>query len=51
MLVALLVAGYTIATVLVWYVFGAEDIDKYLVTKLGGEPRSLADGYRGSHTS
>ncbi|MEZ5658439.1 MAG: hypothetical protein R3E83_07875 [Burkholderiaceae bacterium] len=43
-LVAILVAGYTIATVLVWYFFGTENIDKYLVTKLAGEPRSLADG-------
>ena len=48
-LVALLVAGYTIATVLVWYAFGADGMDKYLVTKLGGEPRSLADGYPRVH--
>ena len=43
-LVALLIAAYTIGTILIWYVYGAEGIDKYLVTKLGGEPRSLADG-------
>ena len=43
-LVALLIAAYTIGTVLIWYFYGAQDIDKYLVTKLGGEPRSLADG-------
>ena len=43
-LVAILVAGYTIATVLVWYFYGAEDINKYLVTKIGGEPRLLSDG-------
>ena len=43
-LVALLIAAYTIGTILIWYVYGAQDIDKYLVTKLGGEPRSLADG-------
>ncbi len=43
-LVALLIAAYTIGTVLIWYVYGAEGIDKYLVTKLGGEPRVLADG-------
>ncbi len=43
-LVALLVAAYTIGTILVWYVFGPEGMDKYLVTKLGGDPRSLWDG-------
>jgi len=47
--VALLVAGYTIATVLIWYFFGTEDINKYLITKLGGEPRLLADGYPRVH--
>ena len=31
-------------TVLVWYLYGTEDINKYLVTKLAGEPRMLADG-------
>ena len=43
-LVAILVAAYTIITVLVWYYFGTEDINKYLVTKIGGEPRILSDG-------
>ncbi len=43
-IVALLVAGYTIATVLVWYFHGPEDINKYLMTKLAGEPRLLSDG-------
>ncbi len=43
-IVAILVAGYTIATVLVWYFHGPDDINKYLMTKLAGEPRSLADG-------
>ncbi len=43
-LVAILVAAYTIVTVLVWYFFGVEDINKYLVTKIGGEPRLLSDG-------
>lgn len=42
--VAILVAAYTMATVLVWYLFGAEDMNKYLITKLGGEPRLLMDG-------
>ncbi len=43
-LVAILVSAYTILTVLVWYVYGADDINKYFVTKLAGEPRMLADG-------
>jgi len=43
-LVAILIAAYTIITVLVWYYFGTEDINKYLVTKIGGEPRMLSDG-------
>ncbi len=43
-IVALLVAGYTIATVLVWYFHGPDDINKYLMTKLAGEPRLLSDG-------
>ncbi len=43
-LVAILISAYTILTVLVWYVYGVDDINKYLVTKLAGEPRNLADG-------
>jgi len=43
-IVAILVAAYTIGTVLVWYFYGVEDINKYLVTKIGGEPRMLSDG-------
>ncbi len=43
-LVAILVTAYTIGTVLVWYFFGTDDINKYLVTKIGGEPRMLIDG-------
>ena len=43
-IVAILISAYTILTVLVWYFFGADDINKYLVTKLAGEPRMLADG-------
>ncbi len=42
--VALAVALYTIGTVLVWYFHGPDDISKYLMTKLGGEPRAFADG-------
>ncbi len=43
-LVAIAVALYTVATVMVWYFHGAEDVNKYLMTKLGGEPRLLSDG-------
>ena len=43
-IVALLVALYTITTVLVWYLHGPDDINKYLMTKLAGEPRLLSDG-------
>ena len=42
--VALLVALYTLGTVLVWYFHGPDDINKYLMTKLGGEPRTFASG-------
>jgi|TARA_B110000240_G_scaffold100675_1_gene114004 TRAP transporter 4TM/12TM fusion protein len=43
-LVAILIASYTIITVLVWYFHGPDDINKYLMTKLAGEPRILSDG-------
>ena len=43
-IVAIVVVFYTIGTVLVWYFYGVEDINKYLVTKIGGEPRLLSDG-------
>jgi len=43
-LVAIAVAAYTVATVMVWYFHGPDDINKYLMTKLGGEPRLLSDG-------
>ncbi len=43
-IVAILIASYTIITVLVWYFYGPDDINKYLVTKIGGEPRLLSDG-------
>ncbi|MEX3010289.1 TRAP transporter permease [Hoeflea sp. TYP-13] len=42
--VALVVVAYTIGTILVWYFHGPEDINKYLMTKLAGEPRLLSDG-------
>ncbi|MEL7100570.1 MAG: TRAP transporter fused permease subunit [Pseudomonadota bacterium] len=43
-IVSIGVAAYTIITVLVWYFHGPDDISKYLMTKLGGEPRQLIDG-------
>lgn len=47
--VSLLVALYTIGTVLVWYFHGPEDINKYFMTKLGGEPRTFSDGIPNVH--
>ena len=43
-MVAIIIASYTLLTVLVWYFHGPDDINKYLMTKLAGEPRMLADG-------
>ena len=43
-MVALVVVAYTMLTVMVWYFHGPEDINKYLMTKLAGEPRMLSDG-------
>ncbi len=48
-LVAIAIAAYTIGTVLVWYFHGPEDINKYLMTKLGGEPRTFLDGRPNVH--
>ena len=48
-LVSILIALYTIATVMVWYFHGPDDINKYLMTKLGGEPRSFLDGVPNVH--
>jgi TRAP transporter 4TM/12TM fusion protein len=48
-LVALAIAFYTIGTVLVWYFHGPDDINKYLMTKLGGEPRTFLDGRPNVH--
>lgn len=48
-LVSLLIALYTIGTVLVWYFHGPDDINKYLMTKLGGEPRQFIDGRPNVH--
>lgn len=43
-LISALLAAYAVATVLIWYVYGSDGMSKYLVTALGSEPRSLADG-------
>lgn len=43
-MVAIVNAGYTLIFVMVWYFWGADDINKYMITKLGGEPRTLLDG-------
>ena len=45
--VAMLITLYTLITVFIWYFLGADDINKYLITKLGGEPRTLLDGRPG----
>ena len=47
--ISILIALYTIGTVLVWYFHGPEDINKYLMTKLGGEPRTFLDGVPNVH--
>ena len=44
-LVSILIATYTFGTVTNWYLFGAEDQNKYLITILSSEePRSLTSG-------
>lgn len=43
-LVAIAVVAYTFITVMVWYFHGPEDINKYFMTKLAGEPRLFSDG-------
>ncbi|MGX9355806.1 TRAP transporter permease [Roseobacteraceae bacterium S113] len=47
--ISIIVALYTIGTVLVWYFHGPNDINKYLMTKLGGEPRTFLDGVPNVH--
>ncbi len=47
--ISLGIAAYTIITVFVWYFHGPDDINKYLMTKLGGEPRSFMDGVPNVH--
>ena len=48
-LVAIGITAYTMITVAVWYFHGPDDISKYLMTKLGGEPRQLIDGRPNVH--
>ena len=48
-LVSILIALYTIGTVFVWYFHGPDDVSKYLMTKLGGEPRTFLDGRPNVH--
>lgn len=48
-IVAIVVVAWAFTTILIWYLFGTEGINKYLVTKLGGEPRTLAAGYSRVH--
>ncbi|MBF9043723.1 TRAP transporter fused permease subunit [Rhodobacterales bacterium HKCCE4037] len=48
-IVAIVVAGWAFITIGVWYVFGDDGINRYLVTVLGGEPRTLAAGYSRVH--
>lgn len=43
-IVSLAIALYTLGTVAMWYWYGADGTSKYLITKLGGEPRTLIDG-------
>jgi len=43
-MVTIIVVTYSFFTIAVWYFYGAEDINKYLVTKLGSDPRQLIDG-------
>ena len=47
--ISILITLYTIATVLVWYFHGPDDINKYLMTKMGGEPRTFLDGVPNVH--
>ncbi|WP_370321943.1 TRAP transporter fused permease subunit [Oricola sp.] len=48
-IVAIVIVSWAFTTIAIWYFFGPDDINKYLVTKLGGEPRTLADGYSRVH--
>ncbi|MDA0361681.1 MAG: TRAP transporter fused permease subunit [Proteobacteria bacterium] len=41
--VVIILVLYALITSLIWYFWGSEDINKYFITKLGGEPRLLSD--------
>lgn len=43
-LVSIVMAAYAVGTVLIWYFYGSDGMNKYLITALGGEPRTLLDG-------
>ena len=44
-MVAICVALYTLITITIWYLFGSDGMNRYLVTRIGGEnPRELIDG-------
>lgn len=43
-IVSIALAAYAMLTVALWYIFGSDGMNRYLITALGGEPRSLADG-------
>ncbi|WP_323034770.1 TRAP transporter fused permease subunit [Pararhodobacter sp.] len=43
-MVAIIIAAYTMLTIAIWYFYGADDMNRYWVTILGGEPRQLIDG-------
>ena len=47
--ISLGIAVYTIVTVMVWYFHGPDGINKYFMTKLGGEPRTFLDGVPNVH--
>ncbi|MEL7343942.1 MAG: TRAP transporter large permease subunit [Pseudomonadota bacterium] len=44
-MVAILVALYTLITISIWYFYGSDGMNRYAVTRIGGEnPRELIDG-------
>lgn len=51
-MISIIVAAYTLLTVLNWYFFGADGQNKYLVTMLSSEfPRNIASGREVFHDS
>lgn len=44
-LVAIMMALYTLGTITIWYIYGSDGMNRYAVTRIGGEdPRQLIDG-------